>query len=510
MDQHTVECDGRSAVNRRTVPDRAFVFAGDVWHAIERLGRSRYAAGIGLLVLVAMTAYNNRHGARFDGVDFKSFYGAAQDLRTGRDPYTAALAFVHSYSASPSAALFATKAYVYAPIFAIFFLPLSFLSGSAALAVWDLLQIAFLVGIVVACLRIAGVRPAAGVVLLIAGAFALTQPVHKEWFLGQTDVFIGCVVACSVWARQARRPLLAGVLLGSACAVKPAFALLIPFLLWKREFRFALVGAASTLALYFAPFLFLGSRLLSDQLTVWRFWSSQFIAFIHNDSPDGVFVRLFTNNPVVRPLHAAPWIATLLWIAVVVIVVMLCASVVRRAPMRRDTATLLEFGLIVEAVLLITPLTEWPYLVMLTIPLVSIYCWCREVGPTRRGVAAMAAGLGVWVMLCGPAQVLEYSIDPLTSRHSVLADLAVIVAPFYLFTLIAAFAVQLVLVAQVRDVRLRSEVRATIIGAPRLVAEWGTDARAALLATLQRRPVVRPPDAGVREVETAGATGHGR
>lgn len=496
-----------SVQGRGAVKDRALLLAEDVWNAIERLGRGRSAAALGLLALVAMTAYNNRNGARFDGVDFKSFYGAAQDLRTGRDPYTAALTFVHSYSASPSAALFATKAYVYAPIFAIFFIPLSFLSGSGALAVWDVLQIGFLVGVVYACTRVAGVRTNAGVVLLIAGAFALTQPVHKEWFLGQTDVFIGCVIAFSLWARQASRPVLAGILLGGACAVKPAFALLIPFLLWKREFRYAVVGAVSTLALYFAPFLFLGSKLLGDQLTVWRFWSSQFIAFIHNDSPDGVFVRLFTNNPVVRPLHASPWIATLLWVAVVVVVVVLCASVVRRAPLRRDTATLLEVGLIVEAVLLITPLTEWPYLVMLTIPLVGIFCWCREVGPTRRGLAAMAAGLGVWVMLCGPAQVLEYSIDPLTSKHSLVADLAVIVAPFYLFTLIAAFVIQLVLVAHVRGVRVLPAVRATVIGAPRLLGEWGTDARAALVGTLRRRPAAHLVDAEMAEVGAAPVSG---
>lgn len=483
------------------------LLAEDIWNAIDRLGRGRWAGALGVLVLVAMSAYNNRNGARFESVDFKSFYSAAQDLRSGRDPYTAALAFVHGYSASPSAALFATKAYVYAPIFAIFFIPLSFLPGSGALAVWDVLQIGFLVGIVYACMRVAGVRPNAGVVLLIAGAFALTQPVHKEWFLGQTDVFIGSVIAFSLWARQANRRVLAGILLGGACAVKPAFVLLIPFLLWKREFRYAVVGTAATLGLYFAPFLFLGSKLLGDQLTVWRFWSSQFIAFIHNDSPDGVFVRLFTNNPVVRPLHASPWIATLLWVVVVAVVVVLCASLVRRAPFRRDIATLLEVGLIVEAVLLITPLTEWPYLVMLIIPLVGIFCWCREVGPTRRGLAGMAAGLGVWLMLCGPAQVIEYSIDPLTSKHSLVADLAVIVAPFYLFTLIAAFVIQLVFVAQMREVRILPEVRKTVIGAPRLLGEWGTDARAALVATRRRRPVARIADAELVEVGPAHVKG---
>jgi hypothetical protein len=476
-----------------------------VWNAIERLGRSGVAGPLGLLLLVALTAYNNRNGARFDGVDFKSFYGATQDLRAGRDPYTAALAFIHSYAASPSAALFATKAYAYAPIFAIVFLPFSFLSGSAALAVWDVLQIGFLVGIVYACLRVAGVRPNAGVVLLLAGAFALTQPVHKEWFLGQTDVFIACVIATSLWARQARHPVLAGVLLGFACAVKPAFILLIPFLLWKREFRYSLVSGASTLVLYFAPFLFLSSRILSNQLTVWRFWSSQFVAFIHNDSPDGVFVRLFTNNPVVRPLHASPFIATLLWVAVVVVVVVLCAAVVRRAPLRRDTATLLELGLIVEAVLLITPLSEWPYLVMLAIPLVGVFCWCREQGSTRKGLVAMAIGLGVWVMFCGPAQVLEYSIDKYTSGHTILADVAVVIAPFYLFTLITAFVLQLALVAQVRGVRVLPEVRATVLGAPRLIAEWGADARAALVTTAGGREPVAVADADALEVTTASA-----
>jgi uncharacterized membrane protein len=167
---------------------------------------------------------------------------------------------------------------------------------------------------------------------------------HKEWFLGQTDVFVLCIVTFSIWARLAGRRTLAGVLLGIACPVKPALAMLLPFLLWKREYRFAIVSAVTAVALYVAPFLLLPRQVWQDSFTVWRFWSNEFVAFVHNDSPAGVFARLFTTNPVVRPLHAAPLVATVLWVVVVALVVLACAAVIAARPLRRDVVSLLEAG----------------------------------------------------------------------------------------------------------------------------------------------------------------------
>jgi hypothetical protein len=440
------------------------------------------AAPAGLLVLALAAAYNMADGpARFGWADFHSFYAAGVDVRTGIDPYLGALRFVRAYHPALSGSLFATQAYVYAPFFAVLMAPLSLLSSYAALTVWDLLNVGFLVLAVWAALRSAGVRPSAGLLLLLAAAGAVTLPLHREWSLGQSDVLVMALLTTSLWARSAGRSALAGLLLGAGAAIKPELLLLAAYLLWRREFRYALTTVAATAVLALAPFALLARSAWGHFWQVWGFWANQYLPFIHNEAPKGVLTRLFTVNPVSRPLVDAPGAVTALWLVIVIVVLGLTLAVSGRRRLRRDPLSLLEVGLALEAIMLVSPLTERPYFLLLLVPLLGLLCWLRQTGLRGRRVrrAALAALL-LWVSLVGPAEVWEYALDPGLLGRSRGDALFVLLAPAYMWVTVAAFVLQLVVVARLRGVRVLPAAGEALRRAPFLIAEWARDAGSAL------------------------------
>ncbi len=448
----------------------------------------RLAVPASILVLALAAAYNMRYGsAQLRSADFPSFYQAGLALRAGHDPYLPAMAFVHAYTPGGNGTYFAARAYVYAPFFALLMVPLTLLPTYPALTVWDLLNVAFLVLAVGAALRAAGLRPGPGLVLALSAAGAVTLPMHREWALGQSDVLVLALVCTALWARAARRPVGAGVLLGAACAIKPELLLLALFLLWKRDFHLALSTLASTAVLALAPFLLLGRAAWSHFWTVWSFWSDQYLPFVHNESPKGVLARLFTVNPVAHPLAVLPSIETVGWVAVVVIVTVLVVAVVSTQPLRRDSLSLLEVGLVTEAIMLVSPLTERPYFMLLLIPLLGLVAWISQARPGDTLVhRAAVTGVVIWVLMLGPVEVAETVLGAGISTGSAAAPIYVLLAPLYLWLGVAAFVLQLIVVARVRGLGVLPAAAGTVRRAPALVASWLRDAGIALALTRRR------------------------
>ncbi len=458
------------------------------WVGDARVQRLLLPAG--LLVLAATLIYNLRYGpARFDQSDFQSFYGAAVALRSGIDPYLPAVAWINAYQPTGSGALFGTKVYVYAPFFGYLLTPFTFLPKYIALTLWDFLNVGFLVATIFLALDAAGVRMRWAVVIALAGAASLIQAVHKEWFLGQTDVFILGSITFSFWLRTRGHKDTAGLALGIVCAIKPTMALLLFFLLWKREFRYALLAGVSGALLLLVPFAWLGSDVWNHQRAIWNFWSNQFVAQAHNDSPKGVLTRLFTANPVVRPIFVAPALVTALWAIVIAAVGLCAAALVTSRPIRRDLLSLLELGLALEAVFLVSPLTEWPYLLVLIVPLVGCVAWLISAYQqgTRKGlVGAAIATVAIWVGLIGPAGFIEYRVVDHWNRPGLSADALVILAPIYLYVLIGAFLLQLVVIGRVRKIRLTESLTGMPRTLPNVTAEFVHDAWSALPAAITR------------------------
>ena len=468
----------------------------DRWHELMELASRRTTQALIALASAAVIAYifyrDVRIGVyRLPYTDFQSFYVAALAVRHHTDPYGPAVDWIRTYVASGNGSLFATKSYVYAPFFALFLSPLTYLSQHAALLVWDVLNVVFLVGAVYSLLRSAGMKSGLPTVLALAAAAAVWAAVRKEWYLGQSDVFLLFLLSTAIWARTAGRGNVAGALLGAAIAVKPAFAVLLPFLLWKREFRFALAGAGTAAILLAVPALWLGPATSAHQLQVWSFWSGPYVAFAHNDAPKGILARLFTVNPVSTPLLVAPALVTGGWLIISAAVAVIAAAVIRPAPFGRDARSLIEFGLMIEALLLITPLTEWPYLLLLLIPLLGIFAWLIASGITSRPATIAAIGaVAVAATLYGPANAVEYWALGHVGGSPVHSAVFVLLAGANLYLLVAAFALQLLALNTVSRTSTREATLTFVSHLPSLSRDWLADAFGARARTPRRRPAI--------------------
>jgi hypothetical protein len=100
----------------------------------------------------------------------------------------------------------------------------------------------------------------------------------------------------------------------------------------------------------------------------------------------------------------------------------------------------------------------------------------------------MLGGLAIWGMLLGPAGFIEYRIDNHFTGRSVLADFAVVVAPVYLYTLLAAFLLQLHLVAREHGTKVLPAMHCTLVRLPAQLRERAADARSAFRTSAARRP----------------------
>jgi hypothetical protein len=184
------------------------------------------AAALGLLALAAAWSFRSTFGnPDCQDLDFGSYYRAGVAVRRGETPYT-----VDAHGV--------LGAYPYAPVYAYLFAPLSCLDYLWACRVWMVLNWLATVG----CFALA--------LTLILGpgrtdrwAVALLAAVPTAGYLW-ANVRVGQVGAlmllgCLGWAVCRRRgwPFLGGLLLASACALKLAPGLLVPYLALRRDWR---------------------------------------------------------------------------------------------------------------------------------------------------------------------------------------------------------------------------------------------------------------------------------
>jgi alpha-1,2-mannosyltransferase len=130
----------------------------------------------------------------------------------------------------------------------------------------------------------------------VAGLTLTFYPLLKAYSLGQIQVWIDAVFALLVWASVQRRQLLAGVMLGLICLVKPTYVLLAIWALGRGQRRM-LAGAAATVGTGLAASLALyGIHSHVDYLKVLSYIGRRGEAFYPNQSFNGLFNRLFDNG----------------------------------------------------------------------------------------------------------------------------------------------------------------------------------------------------------------------
>jgi hypothetical protein len=327
-------------------------------------------------------------------VDFQSYYQAAVTVREGGPLYAHALRWrdasltIALPGGSPLAAEASPPAiegitvvglspYVYPPGLAVALVPLTFLPFGVASALWLGLLVASIVGTVYLVSGIL-IPKAKGwsrllIVVALTGGLAIFGPSRISLLFGQIDLLLVFLATLSWSAFSAGRDNRGGVWLGLAVAIKPTLAFLMIFFLWKRAYRaFTIAGLTSATAML-APIIVLGPGAISDFVAVARYWGSpSFDVTPINQSPNGLFLRLFTENPFSMPLFDAPWLATSLYLGVAAISLVILAGHTTRSRTSSAHRTTLEFGLALIAMLIVSPLSEDLHYVYAVIPLVAL------------------------------------------------------------------------------------------------------------------------------------------
>lgn len=175
--------------------------------------------------------------------DFEHFYYAADAMRRGMDPYAA-----H------------TRGYIYPPLIAFLFQPLSFLSRDQAAAVMLCTNVAatlLAVGIAVDEFLRRSDAPRAVVVIAALMCPALLLNIDKikgEWQMWQTDVWMLFLFVMALrWID--RLPFLAGIALGIAINIKYIPLIFLPYLLFRRRWMAGLGLIAGTIVFALLPAL---------------------------------------------------------------------------------------------------------------------------------------------------------------------------------------------------------------------------------------------------------------
>jgi hypothetical protein len=232
-------------------------------------------------------------------------------------------------------------------------------------------------------------------------AFLLFPGTAAGVWLGQVG-FVLMLPATLAW-REARRErwVRAGAWLGLLVALKPLWALFLPWLAWRERRAFGSAVAAFGLAVAAGAIVF-GPGSYADW---WRALGQVgWIEMRGNASLWAVAARAFSTSPYLeyRPLVDAPWLVLPIGLLTGAAVLGLSARAVLRG---RSTDH--SFAILVLATLLVSPLGWAYYLVVAAAPLAVL------AGRQRLTPAALLACLGLywpWVWLRAPGPALSLTV----------------------------------------------------------------------------------------------------
>ena len=385
--------------------------------------------------------------------DFYSYYQSALRIGQGVAPYTGLANWIRDHATVPmttgpytdaSCMSGAILEYSYTPFLGILLLPFTWLPYNAALLVWDACNLVFLGAAIYAFLRAARMPPTWLRLLVLTEIAMLLSPLRFDLYYAQIDVLLLFIACAGLWACVDGHTVLAGVLFAVACATEPVLLIIVGFLLWKREIKLAAVTMIGSVALILAPFLWLGRPALQDMLLIWRFYGGQKAVAFMNDAPRGILLRLFSSRPYVYPLTNVPGIATMLWLLISLIVLLIALSYIESRPLASDVRSLLDIGFAVTTALLISPWSENGQFTWLVVPCLAVYVCLRRIGiGTQAGRRLLIGFVGALVLLIIIGDDAQLALLAHTGANPIITAMLVLLAATYLYPLFAVAAVML-------------------------------------------------------------------
>jgi Glycosyltransferase family 87 len=293
----------------------------------------------------------------FDGYrqmqDFRHvFLQAATAAWHGSSPYTPL------HYARPGEFLAGSTGSIYTPSFLFLLWPWTWLSAGTGELAWFALEVGALVGTVLLVYNGIG-RPSAAELVLVVAVLLLLPPLRDDLNDGQLGIFLGFGLALALWAHQRGRPVIGGIGLGLATALKITPIGAAIFLLWRRDWK--LLGAALAV---------LAATSVATLAVGWGHYWPGFVsnlAFVSsgtahplNQSLNGLVLRWLrpglTGQPIPSPGLAARAVWAVLQLAV--------AAVVLAVGLPRKGADALDdwarYSMLLLALPLLSPFA-WPH-----------------------------------------------------------------------------------------------------------------------------------------------------
>jgi hypothetical protein len=176
------------------------------------------------------------------GIDFKAYYIAADMLRQGRDFYDVEL---QSQEVLARGLPLNESFYIYPPLLAILFVPLTTLPMHTAAQVWFFLNVVLYgVSLLVIWEALGLSRLSKNLPLLWTLAF-LFPPALYTIYKGQVNILILLLLAMTYWLYSTGSQRSAGVALAVAAMVKVVPVLLWPYFAWRRQYTLCLATIAT-------------------------------------------------------------------------------------------------------------------------------------------------------------------------------------------------------------------------------------------------------------------------
>jgi hypothetical protein len=187
-------------------------------------------------------------------------------------------------------------------------------------------------------------------------------------YYGNADPVLLFVLICGLWLYVHEHSTLSGVLLGLTFVVKPFLGVFALYLVWKRSWKAAFVSILTSGLIFFtsfAPLRELSPNAIVKWLSTMSYEASPaFAAFPYNVSIQGLFLRLFEENPFTIPWFNSPRLVPLLSFAVLsALEILFVTSVSRARDIDVDSSTdrparvLAESGLLLALLFVASPLT---------------------------------------------------------------------------------------------------------------------------------------------------------
>jgi hypothetical protein len=174
------------------------------------------------------------HAPRAD--DFQDYLFAAHQIAGGGDPYAN---FIRSHVPWDWSL---SSGYLYPPAFAVFLIPLTWVSNDLAVRIWLVLIQAAIAASLLIVYALIG-RPRRGELLCLTAVMTTFFPLASSVLTGSMNALL-LLLLTGAWAGwQQRRDVLSGVLVGSAAVFKLFPLALLPYLAWRRHWK--LLGAVA-------------------------------------------------------------------------------------------------------------------------------------------------------------------------------------------------------------------------------------------------------------------------